>query len=90
MPSDRTLAASLMIPDSGIHCLPPLRLYRLGTEGAITPSNERDDGQLPRLGLLEELRARSGELWGTSSKLYTKSIDCFASLDRIPFLFNAT
>jgi hypothetical protein len=28
------------------------------------------DGQLHTLGLLEQLRAESGELWGTSSKVY--------------------
>jgi hypothetical protein len=29
-----------------------------------------DDGQLHTLGLLEQLRAESKDLWGTSSKLY--------------------
>jgi hypothetical protein len=33
-------------------------------------SDARDEGQLHRLGLLEQLRAESGKLWGTSSKLY--------------------
>jgi hypothetical protein len=33
-------------------------------------SADPDDGQLHTLGLLEQLRAESGELWGTSSKLY--------------------
>jgi len=33
-------------------------------------SDAPDDGQLHTLGLLEQLRAESSELWGTSSKLY--------------------
>jgi hypothetical protein len=33
-------------------------------------SDTPDDGQLHTLGLLEQLRAETGQLWGTSSKLY--------------------
>jgi hypothetical protein len=32
--------------------------------------DSHEDGQLHTLGLLEQLRAESKELWGTSSKLY--------------------
>src|SRR6202051_3948985 len=31
-----------------------------------------DEGQLHTLGLLEQLRARSGDLWGRSSMLYSR------------------
>ena len=36
----------------------------------MTDEPDGEDGQLHTLGLLERLRAQSGQLWGRSSKLY--------------------
>jgi hypothetical protein len=43
----------------------PIQMFML-----CSTKSDTDDGQLHTLGLLEQLRAESSQLWGTSSKLY--------------------